>query len=466
MAPMPITDAIFLLSEARERPMHVGGLQLFEPPDDAGPLFVSELYRRAIERDEVRRILSRRAERSLGGLGYWRWRGEPNLDLDYHVRHSALPHPGRVRELLALVSRLHGTLLDRSRPLWEAHLIEGLVDGRFALYTKIHHALLDGVAAMRLLETSLSDDPDDRDMPPPWAPRPRPPGAGDGHDEHSLPARLLGAAVGAADGAATAGRALTGASRAAVRSITGAVRDEAIRLPYQAPRSILNVPISGARRFAADKWEFDRIRRVGKALDGTINDVVMAMCAGALRRYLEGLDALPDQPLVSMVPVSLRSGLDGEEGGNAVGIVLCNLATHLADPEARFRLVQDSMRAGKLSLEGLSAEATLLISALNFAPLGLGPLFRFEHLRQPPFNIVISNVPGPRQPLYYNGARMTGTYPVSIPYDGQALNITVSSYADTIGFGLTGCRRSVPSLQRMLDGLEESLVELEQLAGS
>ena len=465
MAPMPITDAVFLLSEVRERPMHVGGLQLFEPPEDAGPLFVSDLYRQAIELGEVRRILRRRAERSFGGLGYWRWRDEPNLDLEYHVRHSALPHPARVRELLALVSRLHGSLLDRSRPLWEAHLIEGLADGRFATYTKIHHALLDGVSAMKLLETSMSDDPDERDMAPPWAPRERPARADDGSGDVAMAAKLLGAAVGAVDGVTTVGRAVTGASRAAVRSISGAVRDEAVRLPYQAPRSILNVPITGARRFAADKWDFDRIRDVGKLLGGTINDVVLAMCAGALRRYLDELGALPDQPLISMVPVSLRAS-DDDAGGNAVGIVLCNLATHLDDPGERFALVHESMRQGKLNLDGLTPEAALLISALNFAPMGLAPLFRFEPLRQPPFNIVISNVPGPRHPLYYNGARMTGTYPVSIPYDGQAMNITVSSYADTIGFGLTGCRRSVPSLQHMLDHLETSLVELEELAAA
>src|SRR5688500_11633315 len=148
---MPLTDAIFLLAEGREHPMHVGGLHLYRPPEDAGEFVVGDLHREAIAYGEVMHRLRRRAVRPIAGLGPWLSEEDPDLDLEYHFRHSALPHPGRVRELLALVSRLHGTLLDRSRPLWEAHLIEGLEDGRFATYTKIHHAMMDGVAAMRLL---------------------------------------------------------------------------------------------------------------------------------------------------------------------------------------------------------------------------------------------------------------------------------------------------------------------------
>lgn len=453
---MPITDALFLLAEAREKPMHVGGLQLFDPPEDAAPDYVGSLYREAIAHREISPQLRRRPVRPLGALGMWGWEDEADPDLEYHVRHSALPHPGRIRELLALTSRLHGTLLDRHRPLWEAHLIEGLADGRFATYTKVHHAMVDGVAAMRLLEDALTTDPDLEDMSPPWAPGPRdkrPP-----RQQPPLPAQVLGGA--------TAGvRALTGASGAILRTTLRAIRHEAQALPYQAPRSVLNVPISGARRFAADKWALERINAVRGETGSTLNDVVMAMCAGALRRYLdEDLDALPDDPLLAMVPVSLRGGED-DERSNAVGLVLCNLGTHLADPAARFEQVRTSMQRGKLGLEGLTPEAVLLLSALSMAPLALGPLYRFEPLRRPPFNVIISNVPGPRQPLYWNRARLSGMYPVSIPTDGMGLNITVSTYVEHLGVGLTGCRRTVPHLQRMLEHLETSLSELEMVAG-
>lgn len=461
MALMPVQDALFMLAETRERPMHVGGLQLFTPPDDAGPDFVSELFRSAIgnlDENEVRPVLRRRADRLVPGIGPWRWVEEQDLDLEYHIRHSALPHPGRIRELLALVSRLHSSLLARSRPLWEAHLVEGLTDGRFALYSKIHHGLMDGVSAMRMMEDSFSPDPDEDGMRPPWAARPREARSRSDGGIAALPSKLAGGAV-------TAARALTGATEAAVRTLSRAIVDEAEMLPYRAPRSMLNVPITGARRFAADKWEFARIRRIAQATEGTLNDVLMAMCAGALRRYLQQHDALPDDPLVSMVPVSLRR--DEEDGlGNAVGLILCNLGTHLEDPQERFETVVDSMERGKLRLEGLTPEAVMLFSGMSFAPLGLGPLFRYEPLRRPPFNIVISNVPGPRQPLYYNRARIDGSYPMSIPSDGQALNITITSYAGSMCFGLTGCRRSVPHLQRLLEHLEDSLTELEEMAGA
>ncbi len=468
MRPMPLTDAVFLLAEARERPMHVGGMQLFEPPEDAGPEYVGDLYREAIEHQDVRARLARRPVRTAAGAGPWAWQREEQLDIEYHVRHSALPHPGRVRELLALTSRLHGTLLDRSRPLWESHLIEGLADGRFATYMKVHHALVDGVSAMRMLERALSADPDERGMPPPFGtPKDATPRSEPAPDVGRLKgaAQAVSGAVGGVVGGTVEGvRGVVGAGDAAVRTLVRSFIDQSAAIPYKAPRSPLNVPITGARRFAADSWSLDRMKTTGKALGATINDVVLGMCAGALRRYLVDLDGLPDRPLVAMVPVSLHADDFDEDGGNQVGLILCNLGTHLEDPEARFALIRDSMQTGKLRLQGLTQTGVLLLSAISFAGLGLGPLYRFEALRKPPFNIVISNVPGPRQALYWNGARLQGNYPLSIPIDGQAMNITVTSYADTMGFGLTGCRTSAPHLQRLLDHLEASLVELEELA--
>lgn len=473
MGMMSLQDAVFLLAEARERPMHVGGLQLFRPAPNAGPSHVGELHREAIEHGEIRRRLRRRPVRSLGGIGPWAWEDDPGLDLEYHIRHSALPHPGRIRELLALTSRLHGTLLDRSRPLWEAHLIEGLEDGRFATYTKIHHALVDGVSAIRMLERALSTDPDERGMPPPFAPgRDRgvsggSSGDGDGGSGGGAAGAIGRAVSGTVGGVTDAVRSVAGAGDAAVRSLVRGFYDHATAVPYRAPRSPLNVQISGARRFAADSWSLERMKSVGQALDATLNDVMLAMCSGALRRYLMDVGGLPDQPLIAMVPVSLRAaGADeDDESGNAVGLILCNLGTHLADPADRFELIRESSSNAKMRLEGLTPTAILLLSALSFAPLGLGPLYRYEPLSKPPFNIIISNVPGPRETLYWNGSELTGTYPLSIPVDGQAMNITASSYAGQMCFGLTGCRRSVPRLQRLLTDLEETLVELEETAG-
>jgi diacylglycerol O-acyltransferase / wax synthase len=457
MALMPVTDSMFLLAESREHPMHVGGLQLFRPPDGAGPDYLSELHRRLVADDDVRSLFRRRPRGPVSSLGQWAWTEDQNLDLEYHIRLSALPRPGRVRELLELTSRLHGSLLDRHRPLWEFHLIEGLEDGRFATYNKVHHALVDGVSAMRLLERSLSESPDAADLRAPWS---RSTARRVGARPSPGPLDQLRAAAGAVGD-------LVGLGPQLVRIAARAMRDQAsATLPFQAPRSIFNVPITGARRFAAQGWPLARIRAVRRATGTTLNDVVLAMCAGALRRYLLDLGALPDRPLVAAVPVSLRAADTGESaGGNAVGMILTSLATDLADAGLRLAAVHDSMNRGKAAYAGLTPLQVLAVSGMALAPLAFTPIPGVVQLSPPPFNLIISNVPGPAKPLYWNGARMEGAYPVSIPYEGQALNITVTSYADDLQFGLTGCRRSVPSLQRMLGHLETSLADLEAAAG-
>jgi diacylglycerol O-acyltransferase len=439
------TDAMFLLPETRDQPMHVGSLQLFRPPAGAGPDSLTELYQQALATTDVAPVFSKRPVRGLATLGQWAWEQDEPVDLEHHVRHSSLPRPGRVRELLALTSRLHSTLLDRHRPLWEMHLIEGLEDGRFAVYTKLHHALMDGISALRLLERSLSTDPTARDQPLPFARQPRPSRDGGGFDL----AGLLGNGMRAATDAARLGPRIAHLAEQALRH-------QGAALPGQAPRSVLNVPISGSRRFAADSWDLDRVRAVARAADATINDVVLAMSAGALRDYLLSLDALPAAPLVAMTPISLRTGDDGD-GGNAVGTILASLGTDLADPEQRLLAVRDSMRRGKAALDGLSPLQVTALSAVTMSPLLLNTVLGVPRFVRPPFNLVISNVPGPRDPLYWNGARLDGMYPLSIPTAGQALNITVASYAGRLQFGLTGCRRSLPHLQRLLVGLDDAL---------
>lgn len=443
-------DQMFVLPETREMPMHVGGLQLFDLPPGADADFVAQLYQEVLQTPELAPTFRRRLHRSPTTLGQWVWADDDDVDLEHHVRLSALPRPGRVRELLALVSRLHGTLLDRSRPLWEAHLIEGLEGNRFAVYTKVHHGLMDGVSAMRLLERSLTTDPDERGVPAPFAARPA---ARKGLPGQSL-LGLPGAAVGAVGD-------LVGLSPRVVRLAVDALRTQATTLPMQAPRSILNTTITGSRRFAADDWDLARIRRVAKAADATVNDVVLAMCSGALRDYLQGLDALPEASLTAMTPVSLRDAQD-EGGGNAVGTILCSLGTHLEDAEERLLHVRGSMRAAKGMLAGLNQNQVTALSAAVMAPLALQMVGVLGRATPPPFNVIISNVPGPAETLWWNGARLSGTYPLSIPSHGQALNITVTSYAGQLAFGLTGCRRSVPHLQRLLTGLEESLLSLEK----
>ena len=441
--------------------MHVGGLQVFELPDGAGPGWLQDQFRAMLETaDEIAPLFRKRPYRSLRTGGQWAWRDDDQLDIEYHVRHSALPSPGRVRELLVLGGRWHGALLDRQRPLWEFHLIEGLEGNRFAAYTKVHHAMVDGVSALRILERSLASSPDDVASLP-WTYRRRserpsdsPPAGGGIHPTEALESVV---------DMAKSGLELLGVGSSVLRSARRALEDELAAFPFKAPPTMLNVHITGARRIAADTWSLARVRAVAKASAATLNDIVLAMCAGALRRYLIEEGGLPDESLTAMVPVSLRT--DDSLGGNAVGAVLTSLATDTADASWRLDRIRQSMQIAKDSLTGLTPLQVLTLSALTIAPTPLVSMLGGGEGRRPPFNVTISNVPGPRVPLYLNGARLQGIYPMSIPYHGQALNITITSYVDNLEFGLTGCRRRVPHLQRLLIHLEDSLVELEQAVG-
>lgn len=450
------TDSMFLLAETREHPMHVGGLQLFEPPEGADESFIRDIYARMLAFEDVAPTFRKHPGELFGGIANLAWSFDRDIDLEYHLRRSALPTPGRVRELLELTSRLHGSLLDRHRPLWETHLVEGLNDGRFAVYTKVHHALLDGVSAMKLMRDSLSPDPLETELFAPWSL-----GALQRRSRRSED-KPRSSRIG---GLARMAVSLAGLGPSALTLARAALLEQQLTLPFGAPKTMLNVPIGGARRCAAQSWPLKRLVAIKDAAGVTLNDVVLAMCAGALRAYLIEQDALPDRPLVAMVPVNLRSENDTASGGNMVGAILCSLATDLEDPAQRLDTIHASMRGNKEVFAQLPRLQQLALSAFNMAPLALGLLPALASAAQPPFNIVISNVPGAREPLYWRGARLDGNYPLSIALDGQALNITLSNNADNLDFGLVGCRRSIPHLQRLLGHLEDSLAALEEAVG-
>jgi len=446
------TDALFLVGESREHPMHVAGLQLFEPPAGAGRDFVRDIYEEIVKRDDFQPTFRKHPARLLGGIGSVAWEFDDDVDIDYHLRRSALPRPGRVRDLLELTSRLHGTLLDRHRPLWEAHLIEGLDDGRFAVYVKFHHSLIDGVSAQRLFMRALTSDPDDLELRVPWTMGPKK--RSKQPASHS-PLKSLVDTAGAVAGLAPSGLAVARA----------ALFEQHLTLPFRAPKTMFNVNIGGARRVAAQSWPLERIRAIKSATGVTVNDVVLAMCAGALRGYLAEHDALPDAPLIAMVPLSLRSKYYQDAGGNMVGTILCNLATDVEDPAKRLESISTSMRENKQVFAELPKSQALALSAFLMSGIAMGLVPGFVSNAPPPFNIVISNVPGVREPMYWGGARLDGNYPFSIPLDGQALNITLTNNAGNVDFGLVGCRRNVPHLQRLLLHLDNSLADLEKAVG-
>src|ERR1700722_3553508 len=351
------TDAIFLLGESREHPMHVGGLQLYEPPPDAGPGFVRDFYDQLVAQQDFQPTFLKRPATLFGAIGNLGWTYDKDVDIDYHVRRSALPSPGRVRDLLELTSLLHSGLLDRHRPLWEAHVIEGLKDGRFAVYTKLHHSLIDGVSAIKLMQRAMSNDPDDHEIRAPWTltkpeRKSRP---------SSSPWSSLMRTVGSF-------AALAPSTVSLVRS---ALFEQQLTLPFGAPRTMLNVKIGGARRCAAQSWSLERIKIVKRAAGVTLNDVVLAMCSGALRYYLLEQNALPDTPLQAMVPVSLRREDEADAGGNLVGAILCNLATDTEDPAKRLETVSESMYKNKTVFSQLPRIQAQALSAVNMSSLAM-----------------------------------------------------------------------------------------------
>ena len=455
MTPLSAADQMFLWAEKRQQPMHVGGLLLFSYPDNAGPKYVTELAEYLREYTQPQAPFNKRLIRKFG---QYYWETDTQFDLEHHFRHKGLPRPGRIRELLTQVSAIHSNLMDRERPLWECHLFEGVQGKRFALYTKAHHAMLDGMSAMRMMVRAFSPDESERGTPPIWAMEPK----AKSPFTDSDPESVINSVTQIME---STGRQL-GTLPKVMREIATSARksrnDRDYVSIFQAPQSILNQHITGSRRFAAQSYSIDRIKAIGEKFDATVNDVVLAICGSALRDYLISQHALPDEPLVAMVPVSIRQ--DDSEGGNQVAMILANLGTHIADPANRIEVIRGSVLEAKDRLARMTKEEIFNYTAFMMTPAathiltGLAPKWQA-------FNVVISNVPGPQEPLYWNGAKLEGMYPVSIPIDRIALNITLLSYMDQLEFGLTACRRTLPSMQRLLDYLENGIKELEIAAG-
>ena len=452
---LPPLDSAFLYIESHETPMHVAGLQVFSLPVDARPGFVRELVAQLRSPIAFAAPWNRKLLQGPLGRVVPAWITDDDVDLEYHVRHLALPAPGGQRELGELVSRLHSHRLNRKRPLWECNVIEGLEGNRFALFIKMHHALADGVTALRLLTEALSADPG-VDTAPPWAARESASAATEAAPVAERPSAF--------DAAVEQVRALPETTRALGALARSVGASDGLALPFAAPPSVLNRRITGQRRLATQQLDIQRLKHVAALGGATLNDVVLALCGAALRRFLKEMDALPVAPLVASVPVSLRAA--GESGtGNAVSMVLSGLATDVADPRKRLAVIAGSMRRAKQHLHGLSVPARAQYTSLLLAPYvaslgsGLGGRTRPFH------NVTVSNVPGPTRPLYLRGARLEAMYPVSIPTHGQALNITCVSYAGRLNFGITGCRDALPHLQRLALYTADALTELETALG-
>jgi diacylglycerol O-acyltransferase len=462
MRQVPPLDAAWLVLESRDTPMHVGGLFEFTLPQDAPADYLKREFERMREAQTIPPPWNLKlVEGPLVGPRMPLMREIRDVDLDYHVRHSALPHPGGQRELGILVSRLHSHQLDLHRPLWEVHLIEGLEGNRFALYSKMHHSLIDGVSGMRLIMRALSRDPAERGMAPFWTV-----GAGERRrraPEQDGEAGILGRLAApplsvVRDGAS----ALGGLSRAALDLAIAAVDNRPLQAPYRAPDSVLGGRLGGQRRFATQQYELARVKALAKAAGCTLNDIVLYLSGTALRRYLAEHARVPDRSLTAGIPVNLREA-DDQSMGTAIGMMVAELGTNVADPRERLEAIRRSTGEAKRHLGELPPAARTSYTLLINGPYIAGLIAGLGGHAPIPFNVGISNVPGPTEPLYLNGSRLDALFPLSLLLHGNALNITCVSYAGTLNFGFTGARDNLPHLQRLAVYMGEALDEIERL---
>ena len=459
-------DAAFLALETANSTGHVGGICVLDPKDAPVPLTLARLTEVLGDRLPLVPVLRRKLLNVPLGLDQPYWVDDPNFDIEYHIREIALPRPGSEAQLTEQVARLHARPLDRSRPLWEIYLITGLARRRAAVYTKIHHSAIDGASGAELLTILLDLAPEGRELPPrePFTPG-RPPG----------PATLTAMAA-----AKLAWRpvqtvrvtnelvrflpTLAPALSTLVGGMLGLNRGDGEVIPTtpgRAPATPFNRPITPHRRLALRSVDLDSVKTVKNAFGVSVNDVVMAMCAGALRRWLAEHDALPDSPLIAMIPVSVRDPASKAAMGNKVSAMLATLPTNVSDPGERVGIVHAATQMAKSQQAAMPQG--LIDQVSDFSPPALTAraarvVFATGVLhRLPPFNLCISNVPGPNVPVYLCGAKLLAHYPVSVITDGQGLNITLVGYLGRLHFGLVSCRELVPDLDVLADYLVDEL---------
>jgi diacylglycerol O-acyltransferase / wax synthase len=479
-------DAQFLSVETSRTYGHVGGLAVYDASTaPGGRLETEDICRLVAERLHLLPVFRWRLAPVPFNLDLPYWIEDPDFDLDFHVRESAVPPPGDDRKLAETVARIFARPLDRARPLWEVYLIQGLEGDRAALLTKIHHSVVDGVSGNEILSVLLDPSPEGREPPPPppeSADRERPPGELEmlARGLMGLPRQPLRAlralpttapnvtelpGANAIPGMPTLTRVLSRARR-----LLGAEEDPAVLEVTTArpPRTTFNGPISAHRRFALGSLSLDTVRAIKRELKISVNDVVVALCASALREWLLERDELPEDPLVAMVPVSVRTTEERGTFGNRISMMVVPIPTNEPDLGRRVARTHELLRRAKERHRALPA--SLLTDATQFIP----PAVMARAARttvdvlgrtRPPLNLVISNVPGPRRPLYFAGALLQAHYPVSAIVDGVGLNITVMSYRDHLDFGIVADREQVDDVWSLIDGARRALDELAALVG-
>ncbi len=445
-------DVGFLKIESPRCPFHVASLMIMVPPAKAPPTYLRQLARRCGRLNEVWPVFNKKLQ-DPDDLSDAAWVPADDYVAERHVFHYAVPQPGRMEDALRLVTRAHERPLDRKRPLWEMHLIEGLPGGRFALYTKVHHALVDGVGGMKMTRSILSESPSARTR---WGELHG--DTGRHHSHHGLFDELARFTR----GVLRQSRALPELSGLLAHMGADALqgRKETMRLPFTAPRSLFNVNLDAGRSVIICDLSLQGVRRIARTVGGTVNDVLLAVCGGALREYLQGQRALPRNSLLAGMPVSLKG--EGEEGGNRLSYIISPYFTDEGNDLRRLQRVVKTTRRAKGELRKVSATAAEDFYALLMAPTILLTAMGNATLVPPAINVIFSNVPGAEGTLYLDGARVEALYPLSIVTDAMGLNITVISHGTKLCFGVVSCPTGQPGIEDFGGLLKQSYQRLRR----
>ena len=488
-------DGAFLSLESATTHLHILGAIVFDPSDVEGGLNFLRIRDLVADRLALVPPFRQRMVNQPFGLQHPRLADDPDFDLDFHLHRARLPEPGGRRELAELVAGLASQPLDRSRPLWEFHVIEGLEHGHIAVIPKVHHSIIDGVSGAEVMAAFFDLSPDrvphtlfkrengqeraSRRSPGDGAGRPPTQDAGHGAAGQWSPPPLPGEV----EGWRNILGSLPGQADALVRSISRSLQSarstgdrarqsESSSSPalFEAPRTSINRAISSHRRVAFAQLSLADVQCVKQVLGGTTNDVVLAATSGAMRAFFATRNEPLESALVAMVPVSVRAGSERDMLGNRLSALFVSLASGAEDPAMRYRQIRGAALAAKAQSEAVGrevfsgwAEAVVPAVATRVSRL-VTNLRLFDHLA-PLFNLIVSNVPGPGVPLYMAGAKMVAMYPIGPIIEGVGVNVTVFSYLDAIYVGIQADWDLVPDIDVIAESIPESLAELVDAAG-
>jgi len=448
-------DVSFLSFESTDTPMHIANLQIYSLPKGADENYIQNLTTLLRDVPELASPFNRVLSIPYPKIKFPKWLKAEDIDMEYHVRHVALPKPGNDETLHTLVSSIHSQSLDRTRPLWEVYVIEGLENNRFALLFKIHHACIDGVGGMRLMQASLSTEKGKNTFQVPWQKSMKK------EIKRVRKASFYNFISPMYSEVSKQVKTIPGIIKVLSRmSMVGLSTSHPSLLPYTAPNSPFNDQISSQRNYAVTSLPLKRVKAVSKKSNSTINDVSVALCSNAIRRYLLEAGSLPTKSMIAQLPVSVRSA-DSASAGNQFGVILCDMATTEESVSEGLSVISKSTHIAKEYLSSLSSGGLQNLTALVMAPFSISQILGITAKIKPAFNLLISNVPGPRDTLYLNEAKLEAFYPLTLLFQGNVISLVITSYDGNLNFSITGCRDKVPDINLITTFINAAFEALE-----